>query len=113
MIDFLFVGGFILFVVLSVALGLWLVKSRCPACGKLFAGRVLGSTEVASVDTADFGYDDQRGEYRNVPRRQTGYLIKRQCRFCENTWDRMESQARQLDRLTDDRAKEYRDKKLF
>jgi hypothetical protein len=86
----------------------WVFKSRCPACGKPFAARVVSSSEVANVTTSEFRYDDQRGEYRDVSTNHTGYLVARTCRFCGHDWERMESSSRQVDRLTDAEAEEYR-----
>lgn len=106
-------AGLVLVIGGIVAVALWLGKGRCPRCGKLFAGRVVGSSQIASVDTVDFGYDRDRDEYRNIRSNHTGYLIKRSCRFCDNTWERIESTSRQLDRLSEEEAEEYRRRKLF
>lgn len=111
--DVFYIAGFVILVVAMIGVGIWLGKSRCPSCRKFFAGRVIGSSEVASVDTMDWGYDAERGEHRNIPTHRTGHLIKRSCRYCENTWDRIETSARQLDRLTPEQGEEYRDRKLF
>jgi hypothetical protein len=95
-----------------IALLSWLFRNRCPSCRKFGAGRVVNSQKEVSVETSDWGYDDQRREYRHIPSRHTGYLITRSCRYCQHSWDRLESTTRQLDRMTEEEAQRYRDRKF-
>lgn len=108
--DYLIVFPAILGLVGAIWLIAWIVRSRCPSCGKFAAARVTSSREEVSVVTEEWGYDEQRQEYRNIPRRNTGYTITRTCRFCGHSWDRLESSERQIDRLTDEEAQRYRER---
>lgn len=103
-------GAAVLLVALIAAVA-ELRRRRCPRCGKLFSGRVTGRSEVAQATTSEWGWDENRGEHRTIRKDHRGHLIRRWCRSCDHTWERLESTTRQLDRLTEAEAEEYRKRK--
>lgn len=108
MTEFFVFFGFVLLVVACVVLGVWLFKARCPVCGKLFAGRVVGSSKIASFTSVETVRDPQTGKSEEVAIRQTGYLIARRCRYCEHRWERIETRNQRLSNVNPAELEELR-----
>lgn len=83
--------GAVFVVVVAIMLRSRLLKSRCAHCGKYFAAQVTSSERQVTVQSSNNEYDPSTREYGEVHHSASGYLVTRKCRFCERTWERLES----------------------
>ncbi|NPV02140.1 MAG: hypothetical protein HPY53_12255 [Brevinematales bacterium] len=81
--DNIFILSIIVIVIAFIAgIAVTILKLKCPACGKMFAGRVAGMNSAETprnLYTVSNHYRVQR------------YVALRRCKFCGHEWETRES----------------------